>query len=272
MASRFERNMTDSDFSDPAVRDALMETLKGVDPDRYRAALMAGAPARDRLLTLYAFHYELAKVPEMVSEPVIGAIRYQWWRDAVAEIYEGKPVRKHEVATPLRTVLIDCDVPRYWVDALIDGRERDLDPRPFANISEAKEYCTATSGKLMQIAVQVAAPDSDLSETQSAGIAQAGLTWGLTGLARAYRFYQSRMLSELTFSEIKDAAGAAYDAAGRALGKVDTQVMPAVAYAALAPKYLARMGGSFDPAKDSVSYGPLAKQMRLMRAGMTGRI
>ena len=264
--------MTETDFSDAAVRNALMETLKGVDPDRYRAALMAGDPARDRLLTLYAFHYELAKVPEMVSEPMIGAIRYQWWRDAVAEIYEDKPVRKHEVATPLKSVLLECDVPRYWVDALIDGRERDLDPRPFESLDAAKDYCAATSGKLMQIAVQVAAPDLELTEARADGVAKAGLAWGLTGLARAYRHYQTRMLSELAFDDIRDAAREAYEHAGRALGKVNTALMPAIAYASLTPKYLSRMSGKFDPSKDSVTYGPAAKQLRLMRAGLTGRI
>lgn len=272
MASRFERIMTDTDFSAPAVRAVLMKTLKGADPDRCRAALMASEAERERLLTLYTFHYELAKVPEMVSEPMIGAIRYQWWRDAVAEIYEGKPVRKHEVATPLKVVFLDTDVPRYWVDALIDGRERDLDPRPFDNIDAAKDYCATTSGKLMQIAVQVAAPDLTLTQAQSSGVEQAGLAWGLTGLARAYRFYQSRMLSELAFGDIKTAAGTAYDEARQALGAIDSAVMPALAYASLSPKYLLRMSGGFDPSKDSVTYGPFAKQIRLMRAGVTGRI
>lgn len=264
--------MTDPDFSDAAIRAGLVDTLKRVDPDRYRAALMAGAEARERLLTLYAFHYELAKVPEMVSEPMIGAIRYQWWRDAVAEIYEGKSVRSHEIATPLKDVLTDCDVPRYWIDGLIDGRERDLDPRPFENIDAAQDYCAATSGKLMQIAVQVVAPSASLTDAQTQGVEQAGLAWGLTGLARAYRFYQTRILSELAFDDIKAQSGAAYSAAGRALGRIDAAIIPAIGYAALTPKYLERMSGAFDPSKDRVTYGPLAKQMRLMRAGITGKI
>ena len=67
-----------------------LEQLKSVDPDRCRASMFADKTTRERLLLLYAFHYELAKVPELVSEPLIGAIRYQWWRDALAEIYEAR--------------------------------------------------------------------------------------------------------------------------------------------------------------------------------------
>ena len=55
-----------------------LEQLKAADPDRCRAAMFADKTTRERLLLLYAFHYELAKVPELVSEPMIGAIRYQW--------------------------------------------------------------------------------------------------------------------------------------------------------------------------------------------------
>lgn len=254
------------------IEPAVVLTVKDKDPDRYRAALTAPNEIRAALLTLYAFHYELAKVPEFVSEPMIGAIRYQWWRDAAAEIYEDRPVRKHEVATPLTGVLTSAGVSRYWVDQLIDGRERDLDPRPFETLDAAKDYCAATSGKLMQIAVQIAAPGIRLTTAQTDGVNAAGMAWGLTGLARAYRFYHKSMLSEIAFTDIVEAAGRSYADAGRALGKVDSAVMPAIAYAALVPKYLARMGGGFAPETDSIKYSPIAKQMRLAKAAITGRI
>ena len=140
------------------LSEPTLQQLKSVDPDRLRAAVFADKAGRERLQLLYAFHYELAKVPELVSEPMIGQIRYQWWRDAVAEIYESKPVRKHEIATPLTEVFLNHDVPRFWVDRLIDGRERDLDPRPFANLDEAKDYCRQTSGVLMQICLLYTSP------------------------------------------------------------------------------------------------------------------
>ena len=92
------------------LSEPTLQQLKSVDPDRLRAAVFADRDGCERLQILYAFHYELAKVPELVSEPMIGQIRYQWWRDAIAEIYEGRAVRQHEIATPLAKVLIDYDV------------------------------------------------------------------------------------------------------------------------------------------------------------------
>jgi len=249
------------------LSESTLEQLKSVDPDRLRAAVFADKAGRERLQLLYAFHYELAKVPELVSEPMIGQIRYQWWRDAVAEIYEGKPVRKHEIATPLSKILFEYDVPRFWVDRLIDGRERDLDPRPFANLEEAKEYCRQTSGVLMQIAVKLLGAEPDEA------VLSAGEAWGLTGLARAFGHYQKGMLSELDFNAICKAAQESRDMASKGLKGLPSEVFPAVAYTALVPKFLTRlMHSRHDPAKMSVSYGPLLKQLRLMGAVMRGRV
>lgn len=244
-----------------------LEQLKSVDPDRLRAALFADKAGRERLQLLYAFHYELAKVPELVSEPMVGQIRYQWWRDAIAEIYEGRPVRQHEIATPLAAVLTDYDVPRFWIDRLIDGRERDLDPRPFANLDEAKDYCRQTSGVLMQIAVKL------LGAEPEEPVLLAGEAWGLTGLARAYRYYQDGMLSQIDFEDICKAAQDSRNQAHKGLKSISNEAFPAIAYAALVPKFLSHlMSSNHEPNTMSVNYGPLLKQLRLLGAVIRGNI
>ena len=243
-----------------------LEQLKQVDPDRCRAAMFADKQTRERLLLLYAFHYELAKVPELVSEPMIGAIRYQWWRDAVAEIYEDQPIRQHEITVPLGEMVKTYDVPRFWIDKLIDARERDLDPRPFSNLEEAKIYCRNTSGLLMQLAVKVT------DHTPDDMVMAAGEAWGLTGLARAYRYYQSGMLSEISFEDICNAAEQAHEACD-GLHALDSAAFPAAAYSALVTGYRKRLTHkAHDPAAMSVSYSPLRKRLRLLAAVMRGRV
>jgi len=241
--------------------------LKSVDPDRCRAAVFADKEGRELLQLLYAFHYELAKVPELVSEPMIGQIRYQWWRDTIAEIYEGEVVRQHEIVSPLADMLKDYEVPRFWLDRLINGRERDLDPRPFANLEEAKEYCRQTSGVLMQIAVKLLGSEPDEA------VLAAGEAWGLIGLARAYGHYQKGMLSELNFKELCRAAQDRRNIAAKGLKALPSTAFPAVAYSALVPKFIMRLTHSkHDPTKMTVLYGPFLKQLRLMGAVMRGRI
>lgn len=51
--------------------------------DEYLAALLAPRPARDDLIVLAAYYGEIARIPLMVSDPAIGELRLQWWRDAL---------------------------------------------------------------------------------------------------------------------------------------------------------------------------------------------
>ncbi|WP_427451169.1 squalene/phytoene synthase family protein [Litorimonas sp. WD9-15] len=244
-----------------------LQALKSADPDRYRAALMAEEQGRRDLLTLYAFHYELAKVPDVTTEPMLGEIRYQWWRDAVDEIYGEGEVRRHEVSTLLSEMVKRRDIPRFWIDRLIDGRARDLDPRPFADLEEAREYCRQTSGILIQIAAKTLGVDA------GEGVLKAGEAWGLTGLARAYGYYHDRMLSELKFEDLVKVAGNAHGEARAQLAQSPAEIFPAIAYAALIPGFVKRLSKSgFDPKVEKVDYSPVAKQARLMMAGLRGKI
>ena len=242
----------------------MREALKKADPDRYRAALMADVKGRQDLLILYAFHHELSKVPDVTSEPMLGQIRYEWWREAIDEIYTGREVRRHEISTPLAELLLRTGVPRFWIDRLIDGRARDLDPQPFKDIEDARDYARQTSGQLMQIAVKV------LGGTPDEGILRAGKSWGITGLARSYGYYHDRILQNLTFEDLVAAAAESY-ASGR--GAVESSIFPAVAYTVLVPEFLKRMTkAGFNPVTEKVNYGPLSKQCRLLMAGLRGKI
>lgn len=242
--------------------------LRMVDPDRYRSAMLADADMRERLFVVYAFHSELAKIPELVSETMIGEIRYQWWRDVIEEIYSGADVRSHEVATPLAVLLRETNVPRFWLDRLIDGRARDLDPTPFANIAAAQDYAQNTSGVLTQICAAIIDPDFD---SDVAGLA--GQAWGLTGLARSYRWYHAGMLSQLEFDDLLGATRAQYNAAKAASKSTTSSVMPAMAYISTVPKFLKRLSAKdFDPKTQEISYAPPLKQMRMTWAALRGRI
>ena len=94
------------------------------DPDRFAAAMAAPVEARKVLFPLYAFNVEVARAPWVTSEPMIGEMRLQWWRDALEEIATEKPVRKHEVASQLADILSPDMAAR--LDALVVARRWDL--------------------------------------------------------------------------------------------------------------------------------------------------
>ena len=59
------------------------------DWDRYLFTLFAPADVREDLFTILAFNTEIARIPDMVSEPLLGRIRLQWWQDSINKIYAG---------------------------------------------------------------------------------------------------------------------------------------------------------------------------------------
>ncbi len=70
--------------------DAVRTVARDGDPDRYASALFAPRPAREPLFALYALNVELARAAEQVSEPQLGEIRLQWWREALDRAAAGE--------------------------------------------------------------------------------------------------------------------------------------------------------------------------------------
>jgi len=158
--------------------------LRRHDRDRFLATLCAPAARQPALWALLGFNYEIARVREIVSQPILGQIRLQWWRDALDEIYEGKPVRRHEVATPLAAAIHEYRISRAQLDGMIDARERDLAAEPPATLAELETYLDATSSGLLRAEIEVLAGTDGGEAARRVGIA-----WGLVGLIRAVPFH-----------------------------------------------------------------------------------
>jgi phytoene synthase len=94
------------------------------EPDRYVAALLAPRRARTDLVALAAFLSEASRAVAVASEPMIGEIRLQWWRDALAAgEMTGSPVAD----AMLRTIAAHA-LPRDLVISILDGKSLELAP------------------------------------------------------------------------------------------------------------------------------------------------
>src|SRR3569623_1855512 len=94
---------------DAALANRLGASVRAADPDRYFSALFAPAAARPLLFALYAFNAEVARVAETVREPMLGAIRLEWWRETSEGAAMGAP-RHHDVARGLASLFADRPV------------------------------------------------------------------------------------------------------------------------------------------------------------------
>ncbi len=157
------------------------------DPDRYLTALFAPPAARESLLALYAFNFELARIREAVREPMMGRVRFQWWREAVEAIYARKPYR-HEVIQPLAAAIAAHGLDRARFERLIDARERDVDGDPPADMPELLGYAEGTSAELVLLALQCLGEAGRSDAAIRAGRA-VGIAVALAGLLRAMPFH-----------------------------------------------------------------------------------
>lgn len=131
-----------------------LDQVRRFDRDRYLTALFAPAARRDELLALYAFNVEVARIRELIREPMMGRVRLQWWRDAIAEIYAGSE-RRHQVVQALAAVVRRHGLSRDHFDRLLDAREQDMSADAPADLPALVAYADATAGSLGLLAVEI---------------------------------------------------------------------------------------------------------------------
>ncbi|MBV9588994.1 MAG: squalene/phytoene synthase family protein [Hyphomicrobiales bacterium] len=168
--------------------------LQENDKDRFLADLFIPAEQRSHVNALHAFSFEIARVREVVSEPMPGEIRHQWWRDAL----EGN-ARGGVSANPVAAALIDTverfGLPRAALVALIDARGFDLYDAPMPDLPSLESYAKNTSSVLFRLTTQILAKgsSSDCAEARlDAAAESAGLAYAFTGLIRAFAAHAAR--------------------------------------------------------------------------------
>lgn len=159
--------------------------LRRHDRDRFMTCLFAPQERREALFALYAFNHEVAKTPERVSEPMIGQMRIQWWREAIEGIYEGAP-REHRVVEALAEAVRSHGLSRKYFDRLLDTREKDLEMQAPESLPALEDYADGTSATLTWLALEVLGVKS--GPAMDAG-RRVGVCYAMTGLLRAIPFH-----------------------------------------------------------------------------------
>jgi phytoene synthase len=169
----------------PAGLSYVVDQVRRFDHDRFMTAIFAPAAVREHLFALYAFNIEIAKTGEVVTEPLIGQMRLQWWRDTLDRLYGGQTVA-HGVARPLGEAIAACGLDRNRFDQLIDAREFDLDRTPPPDFTALHGYAADTGSPLLALAMAVTGGQGAVLDDVAR---QAGTGWALTGLLRAVPFH-----------------------------------------------------------------------------------
>jgi phytoene/squalene synthetase len=263
------------------------------DPDRWAAALYAKPNERLGLASLYAFAYEVGRIREIVTDPLLGAIRRQWWREAIGEIYGQSPVRQHQTVIALAETVQLYQIDQRIFDTFIDAREIDFEQIPFANWADLLAYLDQTAGGLAEAAGRIV-KGSGLSEVEREAAKLAGRVWGLAGLMRSLPFWSQRrqtwipktLLIEHEIEVEGLFAGKVTNGlhslllhcarevklAVASIDPIASGLYPALGYSALAVSYASKTAKLSHPFRQMAQISPIERNVRLFFSAATGRI
>jgi phytoene/squalene synthetase len=175
----------------PNLTPQQIEDAARAMPDHVLATSFLEGPARARVIALLLFFHEIARARSVVSEAGLAAIRLQWWRDTLDQIYTGKVVRAQPTAVALASTVQEAKLPRDLLDGMIDGFEAELEAQPFATWANLETYLDATFGNLNRLSLL--ASGLPLINAQTDSVArQAGIAWGLSHLLVVLPYWSKR--------------------------------------------------------------------------------
>lgn len=273
--------------TDPFERAAT--AVRTYDRDRYLADLFAPAPLRRHLLALHAFDIDVARIRGRVSDPRLGEIRIQWWRDAV---HSGVSTG-HPLATALLETIREFSLPVAAFDHLLDARLFDLYDDPMPTLNDLEGYAGDTAAAVIQLGALILSRGTDPRSANAAGHAGVALT-----LARVLRGLPRNALQGQTFlpeamvnsrgvdmttvaarqatpqlmsllADLRTIARQHLKQAELELAHLDRGILPAFLPIALIRPYLAKMeGANYDPFTE-IELPAWRRQWMLWRAART---
>ena len=165
---------------DATARDAVRSAARSHAIDFYLAALLAPRRHRDDLVGLAAYLGEIARIPLIASEPTLGEIRLQWWRDAIEAGRKGA-----RSGNPVADALVEMAERRSLPDELllspIAGQSRLLAADPEPGPVAFGEIICQTSGALFKLAAHIL--DVRASPEFDAILSAAGAAYGRARIA-----------------------------------------------------------------------------------------
>lgn len=130
--------------------------LRQYDSDAFLATLLAPPRLREDFFALLAFRHEIESIRSKVTEPLLGRIRLQWWREAVQAAAAGGKPPAHEVMQPLGTILAAGRLPAAPLLELLDAHEPDFAETSWQNMDELEAHALAKTAPLLQQQIRIA--------------------------------------------------------------------------------------------------------------------
>ena len=183
-------------------------------------------------------------------------IRLTWWAEALDELFDDRPPRRHPVVEALAETLKRAALAKRPFVEMIDARLEAIDVVELPDEAAVHRHLDMTAGALMGLCASVLDARSTAASVQAAARA-----WGLSGLARLRRAGVNRLPKAWDERAIRVRVTAALAEARGGVRDLPIAAFPAVAYAAFAATYAQGRTPS-----------ELEKRLRLTAAVLSGRL
>jgi phytoene synthase len=105
----------------------------------FYAVFQLPSEKRDAVIAIHAFRREVEEVVAECSDPALGAVKLEWWRQQLAAVYGGTP--QHPVGRALQPAVAAYQLPESDFLAIIEGAETDLTVSRHPHFAALVHYC-----------------------------------------------------------------------------------------------------------------------------------
>lgn len=122
------------------------------------AILCAPRDRRQALFAVHAFRSEVASIPRECSDPRVASVKFGWWRQELARLYEGGG--QHPVSQALIEPVQRFGLGRSHFEQVLDAAEMDAEYGAYPTFRELTAYCHRMSG-VTRLATRILGADDN---------------------------------------------------------------------------------------------------------------
>lgn len=158
------------------ITETALQSLQKLDRQHYLACLFVPEAKREAFAALLGYTAELKRIEALVSEPLPGEIRLQWWKEVISGERAGE-ASNHPVATKLIASAHDHCLPLDTLITIAEARVFDLYHDPMPDIAVLETYLGETEASVLQLGALILDPKSAQAAAEAAG--HAGMAIGI---------------------------------------------------------------------------------------------
>ncbi|XP_033105114.1 NADH dehydrogenase (ubiquinone) complex I, assembly factor 6-like isoform X2 [Anneissia japonica] len=119
---------------------------------------------------------------------MIGQMRFRFWKDALENIYKGRPP-DHPIATELHRAVGSHKLSKRWLSRLLEAREESIDDKAFQTLEAAEQHAENTASSTLYLILESLGVQNLHADHAASHV---GRAQGLATLIRSVPFHARR--------------------------------------------------------------------------------